>query len=106
MPTPIQCRECGRPLAAARHPDARFCARACAKRFYDRRSLRGAELYDFVMSQRFTRQHEGEAFNVVCALASGYREQDIRARDGRPSWLAFEDALAKLKRLPGTPDTR
>lgn len=100
-----ECRECGASLQG-RHHRTKFCNNGCKETFNNRRWARGTEIYDFLMSRRFERAHESEARSFLDALASGYREQDKAARDGRKSWVTFEEAKAKLDRLPGCLDGR
>lgn len=64
------------------------------------------ELYDFAMERRYNRKHESDARSVLDALCMGYREQDVRSREGRPSWYPFQDAVDGLPRLPGVADGR
>jgi predicted nucleic acid-binding Zn ribbon protein len=90
------CPECGTPHTAIRR-DAEFCGDACRKVFNNRRAVRGAELYDLFMVIRCERgvaQALG-VWKLLCRLAQGYREDDVREREGRPSWRPAKRVLER-----------
>lgn len=104
----IRCRECDATVEASRS-HKKFCDNACKTTFHNRAQKRGKELYHLFMNKRFDRQggfNEKVAREAMDALASGYREADVRARGGRKSWFTVEEALEELGRLPGCPDGR
>lgn len=81
------CPECGAAFAALRDHGA-FCSVACRKAFNNRRAMRGAFFYDLYMHFRFARQ-DARRLNIFAAmnrLASLFRADDIKARDGRQTW--------------------
>lgn len=86
------CLECGDPLARhagdTRRSDTSFCCIACRKTFNNRRAMRGAELYDLYMAHRFDRRVATDlgVMQAINRLASVYRQEDQRSRDGRRSW--------------------
>lgn len=81
------CRECGAGFEPGR-AGALFCSAPCRQAFHNRRQERGAELYDLFMLHRCERPvgRRLRAFFIMCRLASRWRAQDRRERDGRPSW--------------------
>lgn len=101
----VTCPECGRGFKTT-HGFKSFCSAPCQIVFKNRRMQRGMELYDFAMAKRYQREHEKDARSIIDALCMGYREQDVRSREGRPSWYPFRDALDDLPRLPGVADGR
>jgi hypothetical protein len=90
-----KCLECGGEVKAEARREAEFCCDPCRKAFNNRRALRGAELYDLFMSQRFDRANAGKqgAWTVMCSLASAYRDADKTKRQGRRSWRKLGAAL-------------
>lgn len=91
------CVECGEKFTHKKS-FGKFCKNDCRRDWNNRRAVRGAELYDLVMSMRFDRQkakEEGD-WTLICSLASAYRDADKHARDGRPSF----DAAAARSRVP------
>lgn len=87
-----RCRECDAAFEASR-PDARFCASACRMAFNNRRSARGAELYDLFMMMRNERglaKAKG-VWSLMCRIAEQWREEDKKDRAGRPSWTPYEE---------------
>lgn len=86
MPT---CKECGESLQRPAKPSGRpkeFCGTACARKFHNRRAMRGAELYDFVMASRYQRKKYAGAITIVSQLCREWHDEDKEDRDGRPSW--------------------
>jgi hypothetical protein len=86
-----QCAECGGPFTP-QHKGGRYCTATCKDRFMNRRKKRGAQLYDFVMSKRYDRINENDARSLIDNLARAARDADKHERDGRPSWIPFEEA--------------
>ena len=84
-----QCLECGNPFTADRSV-SEFCSRTCGKKFHNRRMVRGAELYDWVMASRFERKRYPGALNVVSQIARDFRDTDKTERAGRKSWGNIE----------------
>jgi hypothetical protein len=105
------CAECGAAFGAQR-AHAKYCTTECRKAFHNRAMMRGKEVYHFLMIKQYDRHTGGKgvgeklARQVLGALVQGYREADARNRDGRPSWLALQDALDELGRLPAVCDNR
>lgn len=64
-------------------------------RFANRRASRGAELYDLFMASRFEleKSKDLKLWRMMNRMASGFREQDRRERDGRRSWMRPEQVL-------------
>lgn len=83
------CRECGA-LLQARRASCEFCSSACRQRFNNRRALRGADLYDVVMSLRVDRGKSGAALSLLSKMVSNFRDIDRREREGRRSWLDLD----------------
>jgi hypothetical protein len=90
------CAECGTSFEP-RQRNSRFCKPACNTLFNNRRKDRGAQLYDFVMSKRYDRINENDARSLIDNLARAARDADKHERDGRPSWIPFDEAK---KRVP------
>ena len=67
---------------------AEFCCRECRSAFNNRRASRGAELYDLYMTARFDRPLAAKlkVWGWLARLATAYRDDDRREREGRPSW--------------------
>lgn len=87
MNTPAKyCVECGSPVTA-KHPKAKHCSQACRHAFTRRRRDRGAELYDFVMQDKY---------DIVKRLAIAYHTADISLRGGRPSFIDFKEAALSI----------
>lgn len=94
-PATRQCQECGQPYTASRKA-ARFCGSACNAKFQNRRSQRGAMLYDLYMAHRFERpaaQRRG-VLKVMNRLASNWRNEDHVKIDGRKSWGDWQEFLS------------
>lgn len=89
-----RCLECGSEFSSARR-EAEFCCDACRKTWNNRRMLRGAEIYDLFMSQRFSRAaaKSAGAWTTMCSLAGAYRQADKQTRAGRRSWRNLDSAL-------------
>ncbi|MGY2048856.1 hypothetical protein [Methylobacterium sp. JK268] len=89
------CLECGHAYEAAmRHSE--FCCSSCRQEWNNRRSRRGAEVYDLWMAFRFQRPlaRSLKLLSALNRLASIYREEDRRERGARPSWRAPEVVLS------------
>lgn len=101
------CCECGSKFETVR-TEAEFCGTPCRKTYNNRRAMRGAEIYDIAMAWRFG-DGEGrinEARDLLCALLSGYNEQDKESRPGRRSYGKYRVIKLNLNRLPACPDGR
>ncbi len=81
------CSECGETFCTNR-PEAEFCSTPCRKAYNNRRAIRGAELYDLIMTMRFDRAHAKDEglWSQVCALAGAYNTADKHYRGGRKSY--------------------
>jgi hypothetical protein len=81
------CAECGEPFQTNRR-DAEFCGDAHRKAYNNRRAVRGAEMYDLMMTLRFERTHarDEQLWSHLCALASAYKTSDRNLRADRPSY--------------------
>jgi hypothetical protein len=92
-----ECRECGCPINSGR-TGVYFCSPEHRKTWNNRRAVRGAELYDLFMANRFERQlaTDKHMWSIMTNLASAYRDADKALRSGRRSW----DAKETLARLP------
>lgn len=89
-----QCADCGEAFKTDR-PEAKFCSTTCRKEYNNRRAVRGAELYDLMMTIRFDRKlaQDEQLWTHMCNLAAAYRNADKAKRNGRKSWdsNAFRD---------------
>lgn len=96
----LACKECGKPFEQISHK-AEFCTAACQKDFNNRRATRGAKLHDLFMAFRFERDEARKANlqSVINRLASDWREEDRRQREGRKSWQPFRRILEKEPHL-------
>jgi len=96
---PAECRNCGKSLENNK-PYAVFCCQDCRKGWNNRRQLRGAELYDLMMVMRYDRGFAKEigAFQIMCAMAAAFRQDDKAERDGRRSYLVGDELLERVKR--------
>jgi hypothetical protein len=88
------CRECGASIFAQRHT-REFCDAACRRNFHNRKAIRGAIAFDFLMAWRFDREtfEAAGGRTLLTQLASAFRAEDERDRGGRRSW----DELGKAK---------
>ena len=88
----------GRPGRAAD-----FCSSACRRSFNNRRALRGAELYDLVMTARFDRPLAKvlKVWGWIARLATSFRDEDRRDRGGRPSWRPPAEIRARKPWIAG-----
>jgi hypothetical protein len=93
----IECRECGTTFEAKR-AHAAFCCTQCRKAWNNRRAIRGAEFYDFIMADQYEREFrsELELRAMVSRLARAYRDSDKALRAGRKSW----DVQEAFQRIP------
>lgn len=97
------CPECGIAFRSAKR-HAEFCAATCRKTFNNRRMVRGAELYDLLMTLRYERP-VARALGVwkfLCRMAQGYRDQDLHERAGRNSWQPAKAVLERHTYLNAT----
>lgn len=95
-PSPLcRCLECGEPFTAKRS-GAEFCSRKCVRAWNNRRMLRGAELYDLLMVQRYERERAtaNKVWRTINRLAAHYRDEDKARRGGRRSWRRLAAAMA------------
>ncbi len=88
------CLECGSLFQPAKR-SAEFCGTACRSVFNNRRAMRGATLYDVVMSLRHDRKlaNSMEAWKIMCRMAMQFRDEDKDTRGGRKSWRDLRKAL-------------
>jgi hypothetical protein len=84
------CRECGNSFSAQR-ATSEFCSTNCRTQFHNRRALRGAQLYDLIMTMRYDRA--AGAWSMLCRMAASFKIEDDRERPGRRSW----DKVAKVR---------
>ncbi len=97
------CRECGATFSAQRQ-GREFCRAACRRAFYNRKALRGAQLYDLIMALRFERPRAEElgAWSLLCRLAASYKAADDRERAGRRSWDGIDKVRDRSTHLLAT----
>ena len=95
------CGECGTSFRP-HYTGSMFCSTPCRQNFHNRRKLRGSQLYDLFMAQRFDRAEaiEAETWKSMCRLAAEYREDDTANRSGRRSWFGLSNPEHVLNRLP------
>jgi len=81
------CRECGQIFFAQRNT-REFCGAECRRTFHNRKATRGAVAYDFLMAWRFDRDafEAAGGRTLLTQMASAFRADDERERDGRRSW--------------------
>lgn len=81
------CLECGRPYEAGSQRSD-FCGSPCRLAWNNRRLQRGAEFYDLVVALRFDRATATrlKVWRLINRLASIFRDEDRREREGRASW--------------------
>jgi hypothetical protein len=94
MAAAATCRECGA-LLQARRAGCEFCNAVCRQRFNNRRAVRGADLYDVVMSLRVDRGKSGAALSLLSKMVSNFRDIDRREREGRRSWLDLNTIISR-----------
>jgi hypothetical protein len=92
----FECLECGKPVVSTA-VNAEFCCSACRKAWNNRRMVRGAELYDFMMVLRYDRGRAKalRIWTLMCRLVALFREDDHNVRAGRRSWSPAEQVLDK-----------
>jgi hypothetical protein len=97
------CRECGASFEAHRLT-AEFCGSKCRSSFHNRRSRRGADLFDLFMCLRFDRSvgEESGAWSLMCRMAASFKAEDDRDRGGRRSWDDIRKVKARNVCLVGT----
>jgi hypothetical protein len=113
-----ECQECGDKFGTDRG-NARFCSTTHRKDFNNRRAVRGAQVYDFLMLKRYDRKalvmFEGERVTTEQAarvmmdrLAEMFNEADKEVRGGRRSFQSFKHAMhdIPLARSQGAGDGR
>jgi hypothetical protein len=91
------CRECGIDISDKRQ-GAVFCSAEHRKAWNNRRMIRGAEVYDLLMANRYEREKSTAlgVWSIATNLLRAYRDSDRKLRDGRQSWNLRET----LDRLP------
>ena len=93
----IQCQECGSPTERSVHNRAkRFCSEKCQKTWFNRRAIRGAMLYDFMMTMRYDRDNADQARDNLQNLCRAFRDSDKALREGRRSWKDYPEAAASV----------
>lgn len=82
------CLDCGAAFVPAPALRKAFCCNDCCMRWNNRRLRRGAQLYDLYMAHRFDRPTAVRlrVLGMMNRLASIWRDEDRRERDGRASW--------------------
>jgi hypothetical protein len=90
------CLECGKPFGSAVR-EAEFCGPPCRMVFNNRRTKRGAELYDLFMALRHDRQTATalKVWRLLNRCAAIFREEDRSERDGRRSWRHPAEILTR-----------
>lgn len=89
----MTCLECRAPIIQpSRGGEKRFCCHAHRKAFNNRRSMRGAQMYDLFMAMRYDRQAASDAgvWGYICRMAEQWHDEDVAA--GRASfgdWREF-----------------
>lgn len=98
-----ECRECGEAFTQRRR-QAEFCCTGCRGRFNNRRMLRGAEIYDLWMANRFQRSEAADAdvWSFMCRLSQWWRAQDERERSSRRSWGSLKEVKSRHAHLNAT----
>ena len=81
------CRECGNHFLAKR-TTREFCSAACRAAHNNRRAIRGALIYDLLMTWRFDRGDgkDSAARDLMGRAAAAFKAEDDRDRDSRQSW--------------------
>lgn len=89
------CLECGNPLREGQSPNAEFCCREHQKAFNRRREKRALLIYDLFMATRFERKlsKQLELWTAICRAAMHYRNEDVKERGGRRSWMHARKVL-------------
>lgn len=92
------CKECSKPLATTAKATAEFCGTPCRIAWRNRRTHRGAELYDIFMAIRFDRPLAASLglWALACRMASVWNEDDKEA--GRQSYVPPREAVMRLNR--------
>ena len=92
------CAECGSTINKSKRTQSLFCKSACKRKFNNRRASRGAVFYDLFMELRHNRKDATEyrVWSQLTRLASSYKEEDMRHRDGRPSWMPARLVLPRF----------
>lgn len=87
------CRECGASLPTT--SSSSFCGKSCRKTYNNRRAMRGAQLYDLFMASRYDRINAQElgVWTYACRMGEAFRDEDVRDREGRPSWRNPKEVL-------------
>jgi predicted nucleic acid-binding Zn ribbon protein len=93
-----RCRECGEGFLA-RRAGREFCSDRCRRIFHNRKTARGALLYDLVMALRYDRKRAAtsRAFSLLCRMAAAFKAEDDRA--GRQSWDKARIVTARSARF-------
>lgn len=93
------CRECGSELKSRR---AEFCGMECRISWRNRRSSRGAELYDLFMAMRYDRAAANEAglWKIMCRMAQAWNDEDKSA--GRRTYFSPAESIERTVRYQAT----
>lgn len=96
MPRIATCRECGCDISHKKQ-GAVFCGPEHRKAWNNRRMIRGAEVYDLLMANRYEREAATSlgVWSIATNLLRAYRDSDNTLRDGRKSWN-LRETLARL----------
>lgn len=92
------CLECGIALSGERSTKA-FCSTQHRLAFNNRRTKRGAEIYDLFRAIRRERREAKQLglWTEMCRLELRWQEEDERERPGRRSYMPPQTALMNLK---------
>ena len=90
------CMECGEGYVAAT-TRSKFCCLPCNKTFNNRRSMRGAILYDLFMALRFERglADKLNLWTLVCRQCMFWKMADENTRGDRNTWRAPSEVIAE-----------
>lgn len=96
------CRECLKPLRVSARPEIEFCGMACRIAWRNRRSSRGAELYDPFMGLRYEREAARDAglWSLMCRMAQAWNDEDKAA--GRKSYFSPRETVERSIRYRAT----
>jgi predicted nucleic acid-binding Zn ribbon protein len=94
----LHCRECSAGFESGRSA-REFCSDRCRRIFHNRKTARGAQLYDLVMALRYDRKRAAtsRAFSLLCRMAAAFKAEDDLA--GRQSWDKARTVTARSARF-------
>lgn len=81
LTSPRTCRECNKPLRATMRSVSEFCGTPCRIAWRNRRTSRGAELYDCFMALRYDREaaRDEGLWALMCRMAQSWNDEDKAA---------------------------